>query len=288
MRAYAVVTPARNERANLVRLAESLAAQVLLPDTWIIVDDGSDDGTAELAAELASKHGWVVLESSGRSGGALATGRREGRALDSFKLGVERLPRRVDVVVKADADTSYGPDYFSRLLESFAARPDLGIAGGACYELEQGEWVRQRVVPTHPRGASRAYRWECLDSVMTLEARMGWDGLDEARAALGGYRSETLIDLSFRHHRKTGGRERSSLRHGTAQGRAAWYMGYRPSYLLLRTLYRVRRDPASVGMVLGYVAAGLERAPRHPEPAVVRHLRSTQRLGAVMRRGSPP
>ncbi len=288
MPGYAVVTPARNERANLSRLAESLAAQTLLPDAWVIVDDGSDDGTAELAAELAGRHGWIVLGSSGRSGGTLATGRREGRALDTFKAGVEQLPRPVGVVIKADADTSYDPEYFARLVDAFATRPELGIAGGACYELEDGEWVRQRVIPTHPRGASRAYRWECLDSVMTLEARMGWDGLDEVRAALRGYRSETLIDLSFRHHRKTGGRERSSLRHGTAQGRAAWYMGYRPSYLVLRTLYRMRRDPASFGMILGYAAAGLERAPRHPEPDVVRHLRSTQRLGAVMRRGSPP
>jgi glycosyltransferase involved in cell wall biosynthesis len=259
----------------------------VLPDAWIIVDDGSDDGTEALAAELAATHAWISVAPSGRSGGALSDGRRAGRALDSFRNGVERLPRPVDVVVKVDADTSYEPDYFERLLGAFAAHPDLGIAGGACYELEDGEWVRQRVMRTHPRGASRAYRWDCLDSVMTLDAQMGWDGLDEARAALKGYRSETLTELSFRHHRKTGGRERSSLRHGTAQGRAAWYMGYRPSYLILRTLYRMRSDPASVGMILGYAAAGIERAPRHAEPEVVRYVRSTQRLGALMRRGTP-
>jgi biofilm PGA synthesis N-glycosyltransferase PgaC len=288
MRSYAVVTPARNERENLSRLAGSLAAQTLLPDAWIIVDDGSDDGTEVLAAELAANHRWISLEASGRRGGALASGRREGRALDSFREGVERLPRAVDVVVKVDADTSYEPDYFERLVDCFATHPDLGIAGGACYELEDGTWVRQRVTRTHPRGASRAYRWECIDSVMTLDARMGWDGLDEARAALLGYRSEMLIDLPFRHHRKTGGRERSALRHGTAQGRAAWYMGYRPSYLVLRTLYRMRRDPGSIGMILGYAAAGVARAPRHAEPEVVRHVRSTQRLGALIRRGTLP
>ena len=41
---YAIVTPARNERDNLQRLAESVLAQDHAPLSWVIVDDGSDDG----------------------------------------------------------------------------------------------------------------------------------------------------------------------------------------------------------------------------------------------------
>jgi biofilm PGA synthesis N-glycosyltransferase PgaC len=234
--AYAVVTPARNERANLERLAAAIGAQEQLPETWIIVDDGSDDGTRELAQALAAERSWIAWIATGDASGLLSNGRREGRALESFRQGVRSLPRLADVVVKVDADTSFEPDYFRRLVGHFAAEPDLGIAGGACYEVEDGRWVRQKVLETHPRGASRAYRAACLDAVMTLEARMGWDGLDEVKAALAGYRSRTLLELGFRHHRLTGGREKGRMRHGTAQGRAAWYMGYRPSYVLLRTV----------------------------------------------------
>ena len=39
--------------------------------------------------------------------------------------------------------------------------PTSGIAGGSCYELEDGDWERRRSPATHPRGASRAYRWDC-------------------------------------------------------------------------------------------------------------------------------
>jgi hypothetical protein len=78
------------------------------------------------------------------------------------------------------------------------------------------------------------------------------------------------------------------MRHGTAQGRAAWYMGYRPSYVLLRTLYRMPSDPGAAGMVLGYAAALLTRLPRCPEPDAIRLLRSRQRLSALVRRGAPP
>jgi glycosyltransferase involved in cell wall biosynthesis len=285
---YAVVTPARNERENLERLAASLVAQERPPAAWVIVDDGSDDGTGELAARLAAEHPWIHVTGTGGGGGALRDGRRRGRALDSFRDGVRALADVPDVVAKVDADTSFDPDYFPRLVDRFAQYPDLGIAGGACYELEDGRWVRQKVIPTHPRGASRAYRRVCLDDVMTLESRMGWDGLDEVKARMRGYRSAVLLDLAFRHHRPTGARERGRLRHYTAQGRAAWYMGYRPTYLLLRTAYRAPREPAAIAMVWGFAAAALSRESRCPEPDVIRHLRAEQRVRAVLRMGTPP
>ena len=82
---------------------------------------------------------------------------------------------------------------------------------------------------------------------------MGWDGLDELRAQLRGMRTQTFTDLPFRHHRPEGGRELSSLHQGEALGRASWYMGYRPTYLAMRALYRAPqrsrlRWPCSGGM----------------------------------------
>ena len=56
---YALITPARSERANLERLAAALVGQTILPRHWIIVDNGSDDGTDVLAAELAVTYEWI-------------------------------------------------------------------------------------------------------------------------------------------------------------------------------------------------------------------------------------
>lgn len=123
---------------------------------------------------------------------------------------------------------------------------------------------------------------------MTLDSRMGWDGLDEVKARLRGYRSQTFLDLAFRHHRATGGRERNRVGHHSAQGNAAWYMGYRPTYLILRMLYRATREPAAIGMAWGYAAAALRREKRCPEDAIVQSLRDEQRLRAVLRNGAPP
>jgi len=49
-----VVIPARNEAANLPHLLESLRDQTLPPVEIVVVDDGSEDGTGEVAARLGA------------------------------------------------------------------------------------------------------------------------------------------------------------------------------------------------------------------------------------------
>src|SRR4029453_8179472 len=133
----------------------------------------------------------------------------------------------------------------------------------------------------------RAYRYDCLADVEVLEPCMGWDGLDEIRVQLRGLRTQAFTDLPFRHHRPEGGRELTSLHQGEALGRASWYMGYRPTYMVMRSLYRARREPAALAVLWGYAAAASRRAPRCPARQVVQVLRERQRLGAALRRGAP-
>jgi poly-beta-1,6-N-acetyl-D-glucosamine synthase len=281
---YAIVTPARNERDNLRRLADSVAAQTHLPAQWVIVDDGSDDGMDVVAADLARRYEWIAVAETGEDSANLAQGRRRGRDLLAFRRGLSALSGPVDIFVKVDADTTFESDYFERLLGRFADQPDLGIAGGCCYELIDGEWQRVKVSGSHPRGASRAYRWDLLDDVFALEPEMGWDGVDEVMAELRGYRTVGFTDFGFRHHRKVGERE-GRLRAGSALGRQAWYMGYRPSYLALRSVYRARENLASLAMVWGYASAAVSGAPQCPNPMVTERVRDGQRLRRVVRRG---
>lgn len=285
---YAIVSPARNEVENLRRLATALAAQTVPPSAWVIVDDGSTDETPALLEELSLQHDWVVV--AGRENARaenLAGGRREGRALEGFKTGVRALPAEYDVVIKVDADVDFDADYCELLVGRFAQDPKLGIASGTCYEQEGGEWVRRTKAESTVWGASRAYRSDCLPDVMALEPRMGWDGLDELSVQLRGMRTETFLDLPFRHNRPEGGREHSQLHHGAALGRASWYMGYRPSYLVMRAMYRARREPASLAMLWGYAAAAAGRESRCPNDRVVSALRDRQRLRVALRRGAP-
>jgi biofilm PGA synthesis N-glycosyltransferase PgaC len=282
---YAIVTPARNERDNLQRVADSIVAQDHRPTWWVIVDDGSDDGMDAVAHDLAHRHDWIVVVGTGEGATDLAKGRRQGRDLLAFWRGLKALPAPVDIFVKVDADTSFEADYFAILLDRFAEQPDLGIAGGTCYEVVDGKWERIKVSGSHPRGASRAYRWALLEDVFTLEPELGWDGVDEVMAELRGYRTAGFTDFGFRHHRAVGERD-GRFRAGAALGRQAWYMGYRPSYLLLRALYRARENFASLAMVWGYAWCAVSGAPQCPNPTITARVRAGQRLRVVMRRGN--
>jgi glycosyltransferase involved in cell wall biosynthesis len=289
MTRYAVVTPARNEELNLGRLGAALESQTVPPAEWLVVDDASTDGTAALVEDLGQRHGWTRLltRPAADPHERLSDGRRMARDLDGFLLGVRSLAHPVDIVVKVDADIDFDSDFFESLIGRFDDDPLLGIASGTCYELEDGEWVRRTKTETSVWGATRAYRVDCIADLEALEPCMGWDGLDEIRVQLRGMRTQTFVDIPFRHHRPEGGRETTSLHQGDALGRAAWYMGYRPSYLTMRALYRARREPAALGMLWGYFGAAGRRAPRCPDERLVSALRERQRLGVTLRRGTP-
>jgi glycosyltransferase involved in cell wall biosynthesis len=286
---YAVVTPARNEETNLRRLGGAMVAQTHAPEVWAIVDDGSTDATPEILAALAAEHSWVqpLQRPSADRQESLADGRRKARDLDGFLVGAVPLRDSVDVIVKVDADIDFEPDYFEQLIACFAADPLLGIASGTCYERQDGEWIRRTKADATVWGASRAYRSDCVADVMALEPCMGWDGLDEISVQLRGLRTRTFIDLPFRHNRPEGGRELSSLHQGEALGAAAWYMGYRPSYITLRALYRARQEPAAIGMLWGYFRNAARRMPQCPNRELVHAVRERQRLGTTLRRGAP-
>lgn len=275
MLVYDVVTPALNEVENLPRLAASLAQQTARPRRWTIVDTGSTDGTLALANALADEHPWIsVLAMAGE--GKSVRGRPIVRAIEA--AGLESAARgEPDVFVNVDADISFDADYFARLLDAFADDPALGIASGRCREFDGRAWRVRHVTRTSLWGATRAYRWDCYAAVLPLEERLGWDGIDEIKANARGWRTGTIPDLYFRHHRPEGVRD-GSYRSRIEQGRTAHYMGYRTSYLVLRSLRHALREPAAVAMIVGYLSCVLRRESRCPDREARAYLRQCQSL----------
>lgn len=271
---YALVTPVRDERTNLGRLADSVERQTITPSAWVIVDTSSTDGTLEFAGELAGRLPFVrTMSIAGPS--APTRGAPVVRAFSSGLAALDPLP---DVVIKLDADLSFEGDYCERVLDAFAGDPLLGLASGICNELQDGRWRAQFGTRSHVWGASRAYRTTCLDDVLPLEEREGWDDIDAIKAQINGWRVRTLPDVSFKHHRAVGIRDGASRNRWLRQGSTAHYMGYRFSYLVMRAAWRARRDPAALAMIAGYVAAVTHKAPRCADPAVRAQLRRKQRL----------
>jgi poly-beta-1,6-N-acetyl-D-glucosamine synthase len=275
---YAVVTPAQDEAENLPRLAAALADQTLPPTEWIVVEDSSSDDTGAVLRSLAAEHPWLrVVEAPPRSAG-LAAAPRGGRVVRAFSAGLDAVGPAHDLVAKVDADISFGPEYFERLAEAFAADRRLGIASGTCYQDDGEGWRQFYGTAASVWGAARVYRRACLEQVLPLEERMGWDGIDVVKANVEGWTTEILLDLPFFHHRLEGSREDGNRRAWAAQGEAAHYMGYRLSYVFARTVFRARRDPAALSMLTTFLGCAAKRRPRYPNPDVREFIRRQQQL----------
>lgn len=283
MPTYAVVTPARNEGENLRRLADCLVAQEIPPVAWVIVDDGSTDDTESTARELERRIPWASVLALD---GARSTPRGAPVAR-AFQAGLRTLETPTDVVVKLDADLSFEPGYFRILLAAFDGNPSLGMASGSCWEQQaDGRWEQQHVTGDSVWGASRAYRRACLDEVLPLEEFMGWDGIDQVKANVRGWRTATLVNLPFQHHRREGARDGSRRRAWEAQGHAAYYMGYRWWYVAARSLRWSIREPAAAALFSTYLEAQFRHEKRCTDDAVIQHVRRGQTLRALPMRAA--
>lgn len=275
---YAIITPARDEEFLLPGLAADLVRQTLPPQAWVIVDNGSTDKTQTVARELAQQHTWVELVTI--SGVAQPT--RGGPVVEAFEAGLAALKDMPSVVVKLDADVGLPQNYFARLISEFEKNPTLGIAAGSRLESSDAGWQVRHVTGTMVRAQARAYRRECLKGVLPLERCVGWDHIDQLKAGARGWQSLEITDLCFEHRRKEGARDGN--RHWYIQGEAAHYLGYRPTYLLLRTLHRAASDPAAFRMIGGYVGGLVHRRRRCGDRWVTEKVRAQQRLSQLPNR----
>jgi glycosyltransferase involved in cell wall biosynthesis len=274
IRRYVLVTPARDEAENLPRLAACLAAQTVLPEAWYIVENGSSDGTLELAQGLAAEHDWIrVLSLPGSS-----VANRGAPVVRALQAGIAAITDPPEVLVNVDADISMESDYFERLLAKFDTDPTLGIGSGSAFEERNGVWEQRFVTGTTAWGASRAYRWDCLQQLLPFEERVAWDGIDEFKANTRGWRTRAFEDLPFRHHRREGERDGATWKTRRNDGATAYYLGYRPWYLVLRSLWHTRREPAALAMIWGYAASVATRAQRSTDEESRAYLRRQQSL----------
>lgn len=280
MTRYSVVTAARNEEHTLPRLAAALAAQTLQPSEWIIVENGSDDATKAIAEELGAKHRWAyVISMQGTS----ATDRGTG-VVRALQLGIGSLHRETDLVVNIDADVTFSDDFLERLALEFEGDPKLGIASGSAYECIGGRWAQRFVTGSSVWGATRAWRWNVLRDVLPFSERVGWDGVDEFKANARGWRTRTITTLPFYHHRPEGSRDATTWSARSAQGDLCYFVGYRPYYLVLRTLFQARNGLAAFGLIFGYAAAAMRHDSRCADQDVRRYVRQQQSLRKLLER----
>ena len=282
----ALVVPFLDEEAFLPSLLASIAAQVRPPDRVVLVDDGSRDDSASLAAAFAAQHPYATaMTRPVRPPGAdRLAGAHELRA---FTWGLDALGDDWDVVAKLDADLRLAPGTLADVEARFAADPRLGIAGPRLLSTDDaGNDVSHRTRPEHVEGAAKFYRRGCLEEIAPLPPILGWDTIDEVRARMRGWRTrggETGEEPVI--HLRPMGAHDGAVRGFRRWGACAYAYGEHPLHVLLVALRQARMPPVLLGgasYLGGWLLAGLRRAPR-AEPELRAHVRDDQ-LRRIRRR----
>src|SRR5438874_1010745 len=98
-----LVTPARNEEAFIEKTIQSMVNQTVLPKRWVIVNDGSTDGTARIIRHYDAVHDWIeVVDMPARRDRSFAA---KVHCFDAGYAKVKDLDH--EVIGNVDADTSF-------------------------------------------------------------------------------------------------------------------------------------------------------------------------------------
>ncbi len=274
---YVLITPARNEAQFIEQTIQSVTAQSVLPLKWVIVSDGSTDGTDEIVKKYAARHPWIEL---------VRMPEREERhfagKVRAFNAGRERVENlQYDVIGSLDADITFGKDYFSFLLAKFAADSRLGVAGTPFQEGGQQYDYRFTSIE-HVSGACQLFRRECFESIGGYKPIKGggidWVAVTTAR--MKGWKTRTFPERVCIHHRKIGTARNGSASAKFKVGVQDYYLGGHPLWEIFRCLYQMKKKPYILGGIFiyfGYLSAAMRRVEK-PIPEELIQFRRTEQM----------
>jgi len=272
-----IISPVRDEESHLRGTIHSVVRQTHRPLEWIIVDDGSSDGTWQILQRAAAEHPWIQpVQRTDRGFRQSGAG-----VVDAFYFGYEKISNgEWDFLGKLDADLTFEPHYFASCLEEFQENTDLGIAGGTICALVDGSLTAESKSDPkfHVRGAVKLYRRECWDAIGGIVRGPCWDSIDELHANMLGWQTRTLAKELVHHHRPAGqafGRWRDWVK----GGRGNYVSGYHPVFMFLKCLSRLMQRPfgiAAGGLLWGFVTAYFNRTPRLVDDQLKKYVRAQQ------------
>lgn len=259
---YVLITPARNEAQFIEQVINSLITQTIRPAKWVIVSDGSTDGTDEIVKRYIQIESWIEL--------VRMPERRERHfagKVHCFNAGYQRLAGvTYDVIGNLDADITFEPDYVEFLLTKFANDWRLGVAGTPF--VEGAESYDYRFTSRHHvSGACQLFRRDCFEDIGGYQAIQGggidWVAVTTAR--MKGWKTRTFTERVCRHHRAMGTASSGKLGAWYNLGKQDYYLGGHLLWQVFRSCLQMRSKPyvlGGVALLAGFIWGVVTRANR--------------------------
>jgi glycosyltransferase involved in cell wall biosynthesis len=282
---YVLITPAHNEEPFVTKTLESMVAQTVLPERWVIVDDGSTDETAKIVEKYAEGRPWMELVRRPQRKDRSFAGKA-----DAFNVGLEQVRSlNFDVIGNLDADLSFDSEYLEFLIGKFAEDPRLGVAGTPFTEDDGYDSARDSFEgENHVAGGCQLFRRQCFEEVGGYIPNRGGgiDWIAVTTARMKGWKTRSFPNKRFHHYRTLGTAGRSSMAASFSYGEKDYYLGGSPIWQLFRVAYRATKQPLDgLALLLGYCCAAARRMRRPVSRELMRFHRCEQmnKLKAIFR-----
>lgn len=276
---YVIITPARNEAKFIEFTLKSVIGQTVLPARWVLVNDGSTDGTDEIIRRYVSANPWIeLLQMPNRADRHFA-----GKAF-AFDAGYQRASTlHPQIICNLDADVSIEPDHFEFLLAKYFADPKLGVWGAPFRENGRQYDYRFSNIE-NVWGGCQLFRTECFEEIGGYKpVKMGTiDHIAVLSARMRGWRTRTFTERVCVHHRTMGTAQGSDLRARFKMGIKDYTVGNHPAWELARSIYQLSNTPLILGgiaLAAGYFSSALI----HREKSVSRELAEFSRREQMRR-----
>jgi glycosyltransferase involved in cell wall biosynthesis len=273
---YVVITPVRDEEENIEKTIRSMISQSVKPKIWIIIDDGSTDRTVNIVERYTKTFDWIKLIRRNDRGYRDSAGGE----VSAFYSGYDLLNDDYEYIVKLDGDVSFSSNYFEKCISKFKHNSHLGIGGGSVRVLKDGDMkLEAKYDPVfHVRGATKIYSKKCWDDINGIKNIPGWDTIDELKAQMLGWETQTFPDIKIVHHRPTGkvyGAWKNWIKNGTAN----YFTGYHPLFMIFKCTRRLIRKPfliQGLGLFIGYFSSLILNKKQHEDIALQKYIRKEQ------------
>ncbi|MBP1910290.1 glycosyltransferase family 2 protein [Methanolobus bombayensis] len=274
---YFIVTPCKNEIANLPNLIDSVVNQSVTPSLWVIYNDGSTDGSSELLTELENKYDWINIINGEVTRRDLSF--HYARIVDeTLKTAIDKCTTKgIDCQYASliDADMVLEKTFFEKLLSYFEQDPELGVASGSVVydfnDLSTLEKGRNDL----PIGGLRMWRVECLVQSNFFPISYSADAVSNVLATLKGWNTRKFDDVLGLQTRRTSSAE-GMWKGYMIKGESDYFRDYHLLYVILKFMKYCLSYPFYIGLSYsyGYFKSVLERRNKIDLPEVRRYYRN--------------
>jgi poly-beta-1,6-N-acetyl-D-glucosamine synthase len=246
---YVLITPARNEAEYIELTIQSMMAQTMKPLKWVIVSDGSTDGTDDIVAKYAAELVWMELVRMPERKERHFAGK-----VHAFNAGLALVAAsEFEVMGNLDGDVSFEPGHFELLVSKFAEDPRLGVAG-APFREGGSQYDYRFTSIENVWGGCQLFRRKCFEEIGGYVPVKGGciDHIAVVTARMKGWKTRTFTEKVCIHHREMGTAQRSALVAKFKTGVKDYSVGNHTVWELFRTLYQMKQRP----MIIGGLALG--------------------------------